>query len=58
MLSISVYIDYYNHFIGGVDIADQLRTVYYTQIPSVHNWHPYFYYFLNVAIYNSYLLWK
>ena len=37
MLPIPVYIDYYNHFMGGVDIADQLRAVYYTQIPLVHN---------------------
>jgi len=24
----------------------------------VHNWHPYFFYFLNIAICNSHLLWK
>jgi hypothetical protein len=43
---------------GAVDISDQLRAVYYTQQQSVHNWQPYFFYFLNVAICNSYLLWK
>ena len=58
MLPIPLFIDHYNHFMGGVDISDQLRAVYCTQQPSVHNWHPYFFYFLDVAICNSYLLWK
>ena len=58
MLPIPLCIDHYNHYMGAVDLSDQLRAVYYTQQPSVHNWYPYFYYFLDVAIYNSYLPWK
>lgn len=58
MLPIPRFIDMYNHHMNGVDLADQLRAVYCTQQPSVHNWHPYFYYFLDTAIVNSYLLWR
>jgi hypothetical protein len=58
MLPIPLFINHYNHFIGGVNISDQLRAVYYTQQSLVHNWHPYFFYFLNIAICNSHLLWK
>ncbi|PKK75334.1 hypothetical protein RhiirC2_655540, partial [Rhizophagus irregularis] len=32
-LPILVVIDDYNHFMGGVDIADQLRGYYGTQLP-------------------------
>jgi hypothetical protein len=56
MLPIPLCINHYNHYMGAVDLSDQLRAVYYTQQPSVYNWYPYFYYFLDVAICNSYLL--
>ncbi|GBB97601.1 hypothetical protein RclHR1_03010004 [Rhizophagus clarus] len=35
-LPIPVIIDDYNHFMGGVDIADQLRGYYGTQLPKGH----------------------
>jgi hypothetical protein len=58
MLPIPLFIDNYNHHMNGADLADQLRAVYCTQQPSIRNWHPYFYYFLDTAICNSYLLWR
>ena len=42
-LPIPLFINDYNHFIGGVDIADQLRSYYSTQRTSFRNWYPLFF---------------
>lgn len=39
-LAIPQFIDIYNHFIGGVDQADQLRSYNHIQRISVKNWKP------------------
>lgn len=39
-LAIPQLIDKYNHFIGGVDQADQLRSYYNTQRIYVKSWKP------------------
>jgi hypothetical protein len=49
-------IDDYNHFKGGVDIADQYRESYFTQQTSRRNWLPLFYWLLDIAVINSFLL--
>lgn len=47
-------IDDYNSNMGGVDIADQLRSYYSTQQPCRRNWMPLFYWLLDTALINSY----
>ena len=51
-------IDDYNHHMGGVDIADQRRMYYNTQIATRRNWFPLFFWLLDTAIVNSYLVCK
>lgn len=55
-LSIPEFIDMYNHFMGGVDQADQLRSYYNTQ--RVHNksWKPLWHFLLNISLVNCYKL--
>lgn len=55
VLAIPQIIDDYNHHMGGVDIADQRRSYYNTQIKSCRNWMPLFFWLLDVAIINSHL---
>src|SRR5436305_12076837 len=43
---------------GGVDIADQLREYYGTQLPIRRTWMPLFFWLLDTAIINSYLVLK
>lgn len=43
LLAILTLIDDYNHYMGGVDIGDQLRAYYTTQLRSRRNWLPLFY---------------
>lgn len=57
-LPIPIVIDDYNHFMGGVDIADQLRGYYGTQLPVRRTWMPLFFWLLDTAIINSYLVLK
>src|SRR5581483_6156183 len=57
-LPIPVVIDDYNHFMGGVDIADQLRGYYGTQLPVRRTWVPLFFWLLDTTIINSYLILK
>lgn len=57
-LPIPIIIDDYNHFMGGVDIADQLRGYYGTQLPVRRTWMPLFFWLLDTAIINSYLILK
>ncbi|RHZ58025.1 hypothetical protein Glove_379g16 [Diversispora epigaea] len=57
-LPIPRIIDDYNHFMGGVDIADQLRGYYGTQLPVRRTWMPLFFWLLDTSIINSYLIFK
>lgn len=57
-LPIPVVIDDYNHFMGGVDFADQLRGYYGTQLPVRRTWMPLFFWLLDTALINSYLILK
>jgi hypothetical protein len=57
-LYIPKVIDDYNHHMGGVDIADQRRGYYHTQLPTCRNWMPLFFWLLDTVIVNSYLLCK
>ena len=47
-------IDDYNHFMGGVDIADQLRASFSTQQRGVKPWRPLFYWLLDTTIINAF----
>jgi hypothetical protein len=49
-------IDDYNHFMGRVDIADQLRAGFSTQQRGVKPWRPLFYWLLDSAIINAFQL--
>jgi hypothetical protein len=57
-LPIPVFIDDYNHYMGGVDIADQLRSYYSTQRIFLYCWFSLFFWILDSAILNAYLLGK
>lgn len=46
----------YNDYMGGVDIADQRRSYYNTQLRVCRNWLPLFFWLLDTAIINSFLL--
>jgi hypothetical protein len=52
-----VAINAYNHHIGGVDIANQYRAAFTTLRPqNLRYWKPLFYWLLDIALVNSYLL--
>ena len=56
-LPIPAAIDAYNHYMSGVDIANQLRGAFTTLQPqNVCYWKPLFYWLLDIALVNSYLL--
>lgn len=55
-LKILKAIDDYNFNMGGVDIADQLRSYYSTQQTTFRNWMPLFFWLLDTVIINSYLI--
>ena len=57
-LPVPKMVDDYNHFMNGVDIADQLRARFSTQLQSSRTWMPMFYYLLDTAIGNAYILSK
>jgi len=48
--------DDYNQFKVGVDLADQYRSYYFTQLKCLRNWPPIFYWLLDTTVINSYLL--
>jgi Transposase IS4 len=56
LLPIPAAIDDYNHHMGGVDIADQLRAGFSTQQRGVKPWRPLFYWLLDSAIINAFRL--
>ena len=57
-LPIPSAIDDYNHHMGGVDIADQLRAKFSTQQRGFKPWRPLFYWLLDTAIINSFRLFE
>lgn len=49
----------YNQYKVGVDMADQYRSYYFTQLKCLRNWPPILYWLLNTTVINSFLLaWK
>ena len=53
-LEIPTAINDYNHYMGGVDIANQYRASYEIHRKSERNWFPLFYFFLDAAIVNAF----
>jgi hypothetical protein len=50
--------DDYNQHMGGVDIADQFRSYYDTQLASFRMWWPMMFWGLDTMITNSYLIYS
>ena len=46
----------YNRYKVGVDVADQYRSYYFTQLKCLRNWPPIFYWLLDTTIINTFLL--
>ena len=57
-LLIPLFIDQYNHFMNGVDIADQLRAYYTTQRTHVKTWKPLWHFLLDTTITNCWKLYS
>jgi hypothetical protein len=55
-LLIPTFIFYYNHYICGVDIADQLQQYFTTQRIHRQTWKPLLHFLLNTVIGNCFLL--
>jgi hypothetical protein len=53
-MPIPACIDDYNHHMGGVDIADQLRSYYDMQLTSWRTWWPLFFYGTDTMVINAY----
>ena len=53
-LDIPAFIDMYNHYMNGVDNADQLRCYYSTQRVHYKNWKPLWHFLLDITIINCY----
>jgi hypothetical protein len=52
-------INAYNHYMGGVDLANQLRASFTTlRAQNLHYWKPLFYWLLDIALVNNYLLYR
>lgn len=46
----------YNLFMGGVDIADQRRSYFTTQVRVARTWFPLFFWLLDTSIINAFLI--
>jgi len=57
-LQIPRFIDDYNQYIGGVDLANQYRESYETHKATQRNWWPLFYWLIDVACINAYRLYQ
>ena len=57
-LSIPRFIDDYNQYMGGVDLANQFREAYETHQPTFRTWWPLFYWLIDVACINAYRLYQ
>ncbi|CAG8819563.1 8437_t:CDS:1, partial [Cetraspora pellucida] len=58
ILPIPTIIDDYNYHMGGVDVTDQLRGYYGTQVPVRRTWMPLFFWLLDTSIVNTFLISK
>ena len=58
LLNIPRCIDDYNHHMGGVDIADQYRSYYDTQLISQRTWFPIFFWLVDTALINSFIMYS
>ena len=56
-LDIPKIIDDYNHYMGGVDIADQLRGYYNCQLTVRRTWFPLFFWLLDTTLVNCFKLY-
>jgi Transposase IS4 len=57
-LRIPYFIDNYNQYMGGVDLANQFREAYETHRPTFRTWWPLFYWLIDVAYINAYRLYQ
>ena len=58
LFSIPICIDNYNQFMSGIDIADQYRSYYTTQLIAQCNWLPIFFWLLDTALLNSFIIYR
>jgi len=58
LLNIPKCINDYNNHMGGVDIADQYRSYYDTQLISLCTWFPIFFWLLDTALINSFIMYS
>ena len=57
-MQIPCFIDDYNHYMGGVDLANQYREPYETHRTTYRTWWPLFYWLIDVACINGYRLYQ
>jgi len=57
-LRIPCFIDDYNHYMGGVDLANQFRESYETHQITQRNWWPLFYWLIDIVCVNAYRLYQ
>jgi hypothetical protein len=58
VLEIPIFINDYNHNMGGINIANQLRESFETHRATQRNWWPLFYWLIDVIVINSYRLYQ
>ena len=54
--AIPVITNDYNRYKVGVDVADQYRSYYFTQLKCLRNWPPLFYWLVDTTVINSFLI--
>jgi hypothetical protein len=52
-LDIPIFINDYNHYMNGVDLANQYRASYEVHLRGYRNWLPLFYWFINASVVNA-----
>jgi hypothetical protein len=52
-LEIPIFINDYNHYMGGVDLVNQYRSFYEVYLKGYRNWLPLLYFFINAAVVNT-----
>lgn len=58
LLKIPKLIDDYNHNMNGVDLSDQYRSYYNTQLTVVRTWMPLFFWILDTTVVNAYRIYS
>jgi len=53
---ISVFIDQYNHFMGGIDIANQCHVLYEAYQQTCRSWWPPFTRLLDIVVVNCHIM--